>query len=109
MVRQSGTDVTSLCMQFEKIGHGLLRKLFRGEGECVFGRKRGGNKKVTSRRYRFADDFPQKTIAYYFSISVDATMVEEVSFWHVLTPLQGSISLNNCKDIHTPLAVKGLP
>ena len=40
VVRQSHTDMTSLPMQFEKIGRGLLREAFRGEGECVFGRKK---------------------------------------------------------------------
>ena len=34
VVRQSHTDLTSFCMQFEKIGCGLLRKAFWSEGEC---------------------------------------------------------------------------
>ena len=48
VVRQSHTDVTSFCMQFEKIGRGLLRQAFRSEGECFFSRKRVGeyNKEV---------------------------------------------------------------
>ena len=29
------TDVTSYCMQFEKWGHGLLRKAFWSEGELA--------------------------------------------------------------------------
>ena len=41
VVKQSHTDVTSFCMQFEKIGRGLLGKFL----ECFVSRKRGGNKK----------------------------------------------------------------
>ena len=47
VVRQSHTDVMSFCMQFKKIGCGLLREAFRREGECFVSRKRGGNKKVS--------------------------------------------------------------
>ena len=32
-------------MQFEKIGHGLLRKAFRREKECVLAEREEGNKK----------------------------------------------------------------
>ena len=45
VVRQKHTDVTSFCMQFEKIGHGLLRKAFRREKECVLAEREEGNKK----------------------------------------------------------------
>ena len=41
VVRQHDTDVKSLCMQFEKVGRGLLREAFWREGECVVSRKRG--------------------------------------------------------------------
>ena len=39
VVRQSHTDVTSLCMQFEKIGSGLLREAFRGEGSVLLAKR----------------------------------------------------------------------
>ena len=39
--------MTSFCMQFEK-GHGLLREVFRREGECIVGQKRGGGNKKGS-------------------------------------------------------------
>ena len=29
-------------MQMEKVAHGLLQEAFRGEGECSFSQKRGG-------------------------------------------------------------------
>ena len=48
VVRQNDTNVKSFRMQFEKIGHGVLQKAFRGEGECVFSRKRGGGNKKGS-------------------------------------------------------------
>ena len=41
-VRQNDTDMTSLCMQFEKEGRGLLREDFWREGKCVVSQKRGG-------------------------------------------------------------------
>ena len=41
LVKQRRTDVISFCMQFEKMGCGLLREAFRSEGECFFGQKRG--------------------------------------------------------------------
>ena len=34
VVRQNDTDLTSLCMQFEKVGRRLLLEDFRREGEC---------------------------------------------------------------------------
>ena len=40
VVRQNDTDVTSFCMQFEKIGRGLLREGKRRVG-CV-GQREGG-------------------------------------------------------------------
>ena len=40
--RQWHKDRTSFCMQFEKIGRGLLREAFQSEGECFVSRKRGG-------------------------------------------------------------------
>ena len=42
LVGQQRTDVTSFCMQFEKIGRGLLRQAFQSEGEYFVSRKRGG-------------------------------------------------------------------
>ena len=42
VVRQNENNVMSFCMQFEKVGHGLLREAFWREGECVVSRKRGG-------------------------------------------------------------------
>ena len=32
VIRQNSTDVTSFCVQFEKVGHGLLREAFQREG-----------------------------------------------------------------------------
>ena len=37
--------MTSFCMQFEKIGRGLLRGAFQSDMEWVVSLKRGGNKK----------------------------------------------------------------
>ena len=42
VVRVNGTDVTSFCMQFEKLRHELLREDFRRKGEFVVSQKRGG-------------------------------------------------------------------
>ena len=42
VVKQNGTDMTSFCMQFEKLRSGLLREDFRRKGECVVSRKKGG-------------------------------------------------------------------
>ena len=42
VVRQSHTNVTSFCMQFEKIGRGLLREAFQSEGEFLVNQKRWG-------------------------------------------------------------------
>ena len=42
------TDVTSFCMHFEKIGHGLLREGKRSEGEWAVLAKSGG----MNRKYR---------------------------------------------------------
>ena len=42
VVRQNDTDMKSHFMQLEKVGRGLLRKAFLGEGECYVGLKRGG-------------------------------------------------------------------
>ena len=42
VVRQNDTVLMSLCMQFEKLGHGLLREAFQSEGECFVSLKRGG-------------------------------------------------------------------
>ena len=33
------------CVQFEKVGRGLLREVFWREGEGIISQKRGGNKK----------------------------------------------------------------
>ena len=35
VVRQSHTDMMSFCMQFEKIGRGLLPKAFWSEGDSL--------------------------------------------------------------------------
>ena len=45
VVRQNGIDVTSFCVEFEKVGHGLLRDDFRREGEFVVSRNRGEKRK----------------------------------------------------------------
>ena len=37
VVRQSHNHVTKFCIQFEKIGRGLLREAFRNEEECLVG------------------------------------------------------------------------
>ena len=42
VVRQNDTDMKSHFMQLEKVGRGLLRKAFLGEGECYVSLKRGG-------------------------------------------------------------------
>ena len=42
VIRQDGTEVTSLCMQFEKAGRGLLWEAFQSKGVCVVNQKRGG-------------------------------------------------------------------
>ena len=34
--QQNCTHMTSLCIQFEKLGRGLLREAFQGERECFF-------------------------------------------------------------------------
>ena len=46
VMKQKCPDVMSLCMQFEKVGCGLLREAFQSERECFVSQKRGGvNKK----------------------------------------------------------------
>ena len=42
VIRQNRTNVTSFCIQFEKVGCGLLRETFWREGECFVSQKRGG-------------------------------------------------------------------
>ena len=46
VVRQNGTDVTSLFMELEKVQRGLLREAFQSEREwCSLREKRGGFKR----------------------------------------------------------------
>ena len=52
VVRQSHTDVTSFCMQFEKIGRGLLWEAFQSEGDCFLPKKRGEIRKDCSGKRR---------------------------------------------------------
>ena len=42
VVRQNNIDVTSRFMQLEKVGRGLLREAFGGEGECYLSLKSEG-------------------------------------------------------------------
>ena len=37
VVRHNDTDVTSFCMQLEKVRRGLLAVAFQSEGECFVG------------------------------------------------------------------------
>ena len=41
LVRQRRTEVTSFCMQFEKIGHGLLLEAFWSEGVALIAEREG--------------------------------------------------------------------
>ena len=45
VVKQNHTDVTLFCMKFEKIGCGLLREAFWGEGGALLAEREGENKK----------------------------------------------------------------
>ena len=41
VIRQSHTDVMSFCMQFEKIGRGLMQEPVWSKGQCAISQKRG--------------------------------------------------------------------
>ena len=45
VVRQNGIDVTSFCVEFEKVGHGLLQDDFHREGNVLLAEREGENKK----------------------------------------------------------------
>ena len=48
LVRQRRTEVTSFCMQFEKIGHGLLWEAFWSEGVALKAEREGEIRKYQS-------------------------------------------------------------
>ena len=52
------TSVTSFCVQFEKVGHGLLRGGKRREGEwAVWAKVRGDEKKVSYGKFLLLTTF----------------------------------------------------
>ena len=45
VIKQNGTNMTSVCMQFKKVGCGLLWKLFEESRSAFLAEREGENKK----------------------------------------------------------------
>ena len=109
VVRQNDTNVTSFCMQFKKLGRGLLRWAFQTEGERVVSLKRGGNKKgsvlensvnTEEKRDKWKRRKPNTQLAtlHSFLIIEIASVFTEFSWWEGYK--KRGVSKNCSKTFH---------